>query len=59
MRKAVLLATGGVNTHRGRAFSLGLLCSAADRPPANNIELNREHICAEVGDISRDLVDGN
>ena len=31
--KAMLKATGGVNTHKGAIFSLGLLCAAAGRLP--------------------------
>jgi triphosphoribosyl-dephospho-CoA synthase len=55
--KAMLLATGGVNTHKGAIFSLGLLCAAAGRLLGNSIELNREHICAEVADMCVGLLD--
>jgi len=54
--KAMLQATGGVNTHRGVIFSLGLLCCAAGRLLAKRIELNREHLCSEVANICAGLV---
>jgi len=55
--KAMLEATGGVNTHKGAIFSLALLCSAAGRLFAQGVALNRERICAEVARICVGLVD--
>jgi triphosphoribosyl-dephospho-CoA synthase len=55
--KAMLQATGSVNTHRGFIFSLGLLCCAAGRLLATSLEWNRERVCAEVANICVGLVD--
>ena len=55
--KAMLQATGGVNTHKGCIFSLGLLCAAAGRLLATGFELSREGLCAEVADICAGLVE--
>ena len=54
---AMFRATQGINTHKGAIFSLGLLCSAAGRLLAERIELNREHLCAEVTNICAGLVE--
>ncbi|MBV9656523.1 MAG: triphosphoribosyl-dephospho-CoA synthase MdcB [Verrucomicrobia bacterium] len=35
--QAMLSATGGINTHRGVIFGLGLLCAAAGARPAQNL----------------------
>jgi triphosphoribosyl-dephospho-CoA synthase len=55
--QAMLQATGGINTHKGAIFSLGLLCSAAGRLLAKRIELSRERICSAVSRICVGLVD--
>lgn len=55
--KAMLQATGGVNTHKGAIFSLGLLCFAVGRLRGKGISLNRNRICAEVARICAGLVD--
>jgi triphosphoribosyl-dephospho-CoA synthase len=49
--------TGGVNTHKGAIFALGLLTSACGRLLAKGIEFTRERICEEVGEICAGLVD--
>jgi len=55
--QAMLRATGGVNTHKGAIFSLGLLCAAVGRLLATGIELSRQCLCAEVAGICAGLVE--
>lgn len=50
-------ATGGVNTHKGGIFSLGLLCAAAGRLDKENIRLSQETLCQEVRAMCAGLVD--
>lgn len=47
---AMLRATGGINTHRGAIFNLGLLCAAVGRHQADGRPLSAEGLCATVGD---------
>jgi len=49
-------ATKGINTHKGAIVALALLCSAAGRLLAMQIDLTRERICAEVAAICTGLV---
>ncbi|HEY8908381.1 MAG TPA: triphosphoribosyl-dephospho-CoA synthase, partial [Rhodoferax sp.] len=51
-----LAATGGVNTHKGSVFSLGLLCAAAGRVFARGDALACDGVAAEVALICADLV---
>lgn len=55
--KRMYLATGGVNTHKGIIFSMGILACAVGRliTPAGYMP-NTDVILAEVSEISRDTV---
>ena len=50
--QAMYTATGGVNTHKGGIFALGLLCFASGR--VKNV--SAESLCCEVSNICRGLV---
>ncbi|WP_337261682.1 MULTISPECIES: triphosphoribosyl-dephospho-CoA synthase CitG [unclassified Serratia (in: enterobacteria)] len=49
-------ATGGVNTHKGSVFSLGLLCAAFGRLHQQQRQITPESLCGEVAAICCGLV---
>ncbi len=61
--QAMFSATGGVNTHKGGIFSLGLLCAAAGRLAAQGEPLTAATLCMTVsvmacGIVARELAHG-
>lgn len=46
--RAMLAATGGVNTHKGGIFAFGLLCVAAGRLHGRGLRLSQQGLCAET-----------
>ena len=54
--QAMFTATGGVNTHKGGVFSLGLLCAAAGRLNGQGRVVSADALCAEVGLMCHGLV---
>ena len=52
----MLNATGGVNTHKGGIFSLGLLCFAAGRLQGQNRLVTSDNVCRTVSEICQGLV---
>jgi triphosphoribosyl-dephospho-CoA synthase len=55
--EAMFRATGGVNTHKGGIFSMGLLCTASGRLTGQGLPLTPDSLCDEVARISHGLVD--
>jgi triphosphoribosyl-dephospho-CoA synthase len=54
--QGMFAATGGVNTHKGGVFSLGLLCTAAGRLKGRLQPLTRGGLCDEVAAICARMV---
>jgi len=52
----MLQATGGVNTHKGAIFSLGVLCGALGRLP-EECWRDPERVLAECGEMTKGLVE--
>ncbi|WP_447888205.1 triphosphoribosyl-dephospho-CoA synthase CitG [Serratia fonticola] len=50
-------ATGGVNTHKGGIFSLGLLCTAAGRLAGKQQAITSTTLCQAVSSLSAHLVE--
>ncbi|CNE18397.1 triphosphoribosyl-dephospho-CoA synthase CitG [Yersinia kristensenii] len=48
---SMFLATGGVNTHKGSVFSLGLICCALGRLKARAALISAEALCQEVASL--------
>ncbi|WP_261370187.1 triphosphoribosyl-dephospho-CoA synthase CitG [Yersinia bercovieri] len=44
-------ATGGVNTHKGTVFSLGLICCALGRLQARAEQINADAVCHEAASL--------
>lgn len=48
--RAMVRATGGINTHRGAIFNLGLLCAAAGRLVSDGAALAPRAVCSGVAE---------
>lgn len=55
--QAMFNATGGVNTHKGGIFSLGLLCAAAGRLTQRQENLTQRSLCEECSAICTGIVE--
>lgn len=54
---AMFRRTGGVNTHKGLLFSLGLLCAAAGSRAGRGLPLEPSGICEEAAAMAAGLVE--
>lgn len=54
--QAMLVATHGVNTHKGGIFAFGLLCTAAGWLAGQGKALTQETLCQTVADMCQDMV---
>lgn len=54
--QAMFNATGGVNTHKGAIFSLGLLCAAAGRLVKQEQTVSQHELCRETSAMCAGLV---
>ena len=52
-------ATGGVNTHKGAIFTLGILCGAAGRLWKPEGTWNAPEICREVSEMTREAMEAD
>lgn len=55
--QAMYAATGGVNTHKGAIFTLGLLCGAAGRLWRPDDNPKEAHLFSEVAAMTRDAME--
>lgn len=54
--QAMFTATGGVNTHKGGIFSMGLLCTAAGYLSGRGLALTRQTLCDTVAAFCAGLI---
>lgn len=54
----MLQATGGINTHRGAIFNIGLLCAAAGALHAEGRRFSAADVCAEAARRWGDAIEG-